>query len=99
MSVGMSTYGNNYTYRWPGHIWSMRFKDRLKTLGMTTREERCKTGDLVYMYKLTKGYESVHWETSEIKSDKASRKQDIISRIESEDLIIIIYLFIENKQR
>ena len=37
----------------------MSYEDRLKSLELTTLEDRQKIGDLIYMYKLTKGSESI----------------------------------------
>ena len=61
----------------PTALKNMSYDDRLKTLGLTTLEERRKRGDLICMFKITKGYESICWENSQVQSDRASRKQNL----------------------
>jgi hypothetical protein len=61
----------------PTALKNISYDDRLKILGLTTLEERRKRGDLIYMFKITKGYESICWENSQVQSDRASRKQNL----------------------
>ena len=51
----------------------MSNEDRLKVLGLTTLEEQRKRGDLIYMYKLTKSHESIQWENTPDKPQKAKK--------------------------
>ena len=51
----------------------MSYEDRLKVVELTTLEERRKRVDLIYMYKLTKGYESTQWENMPVKPEGETR--------------------------
>ena len=46
----------------------------LKTLVISTLEERRKRGDLIYIYKLTKDHESLHWENNTLTIDRETIK-------------------------
>ena len=52
----------------PNKLKNMSYEYRLKALGLTKLEERRRRGDLIYMYKLNKGHESVHWENNILKN-------------------------------
>ena len=51
----------------------MSYEDRFKVLELTTLEERRKRGDLIYIHKLTKGYESIQWENMPFKPENDTR--------------------------
>ena len=43
----------------------MSYEERLEALGLATLEDELrKRVDLIHMYKLTKGYESISWENT-----------------------------------
>ena len=44
----------------------MSYENRIKVLELTTLKEPRQRGDLIYMYKLTKGYESIKWENTPV---------------------------------
>ena len=50
---------------------NMKYEDKFKYLGLTTLEEHRKRGDLIYMYKLTKGYDSIKWENNNQKYEQS----------------------------
>ena len=61
----------------PNKLKNMSYEYRLKALGLTTLEERRRRGDLIYMYKLNKGHESVQWENNTLKNVRESRKPNL----------------------
>ena len=67
----------------------MNYDDRLKTLGLTTLEERRKRGDLINMFKITKGYESVCWKNNQVQSDRVSRKQNLKRKVQKEVMTFV----------
>jgi ribonuclease P/MRP protein subunit RPP40 len=45
----------------PG-LSNLKYEDRLQILGLTTLSDRRKRGDLIQMFKIVHGYETVTWE-------------------------------------
>ena len=46
----------------PKSLWTKSYSERLVILGLTTLEERRTRGELIQMYKTTKGIDIIEWE-------------------------------------
>ena len=55
----------------------MSYQGRLKSLELTTSEERRKRGDLIHMYKLMKEYESIKWENINKKYETGTHRASL----------------------
>ena len=61
----------------PRQMKNMSYEDELKVQEITTLEERWKRGYLIYMYKLTKGYESIKWENTPVEPERETRRPNL----------------------
>ena len=66
----------------PKNLKNIIYEERLTTFGLNNSEESQQRGDLIFMYKLTKGYESLKWENNNLKirmrTIKAEFKENVL---------------------
>ena len=65
------------TIRWSEHIQNTQSLDMLKLFGLITLDRRRSNGDLIYMYKLTKMYESLKWKNNILKIEIEVRRANL----------------------